>query len=155
GAAAAAAGAPRALGPAAGRARLGEAGPAHGDDVSARRRIRRAVAAVARAGGDDDAGGGEGLRGGAGGRAVLGGAVAVGDGVGAHRGGRVDGGAQVGHGGAVGLDQEDLAAGAGGAHHVEIERDLAGPAGVGLGERAGLAVLVDLLEAAVGGGAGR
>src|SRR5262249_52301453 len=112
-AAAAAAGAPRALGPATGRAGLGQAGAAHGDDVSARSGVLRAVAAVARADGDDDARVVEVLRVRAGSRAVLAAAVAVGDGVGAHRGGRVDGGAQVGHGGAVGLDQEDLAAGAG------------------------------------------
>ena len=46
-----------------------------------------------------------------------------------------------------------LAARTEGADHVEIERDLHRPAGVGGGELAGAAALPDLGEAAVGGGA--
>src|SRR5262249_3444006 len=95
-AAAAAAVAPRALCPAARRARLRQRGAADADDVRARGRVLRAVAGVTGARGDDDAGVVVVLRVVGGDGAVLAAAVAVRDGVGAERGGRVHGRAEVG-----------------------------------------------------------
>ena len=89
-------------------------------------------------------------------RARLGPAVAVRDrGHARRRRGRVDRLVEVGVGRAVRLDQQDVAVRAGRRDHVEVEADLQSPAVVdGRQGRRG-AVLVDLLEAAVGGGARR
>src|SRR5262249_30684335 len=64
-------------------------------------------------------------------------------------------GAEVVHARRVRLDEEELAVRARGRRHVEVERDLAGPAVVSRRQRARVAVLVHLLEAAVRGGARR
>src|SRR5581483_8023114 len=81
-------------------------------------------------------------------------AVAVADGLGAQTGRCVHGCAQVHVGGAAGLHQQDVAVGADGADHVQVQGDLLGPAGVADGV-GGATVLVDLPEAATGRRAGR
>src|SRR5262249_21386488 len=87
--------------------------------------------------------------------AGLAAAVAVGDDVGAESRRRVLRRVQVGVGVGGRLDQEDLAARAGGRDHLQIELGLERPPHV-IGWVAALdAALVDLLEATVGGGAGR
>ena len=53
----------------------------------------------------------------------------------------------------VGLHQQDLAGGAYGRDHVDVQADLAPPAGIRGGIRARAAVLVHLAEAPVGSGA--
>ena len=53
------------------------------------------------------------------------------------------------------LDEEDVAERADRRHHLRVDGDLARPTGVGIGIVAHLAELVHLLEATVGGGAGR
>ena len=64
--------------------------------------------------------------------------------------GGVDRLVQVGVGRAVRLDEQDVAVRAGGRDHVEVEADLEPPAVVDGRQRRRGAVLVDLLEAAVG-----
>ena len=153
--AAAAGAAPGGFGPAAGAAALGQRGAADRGDVLRGGRVADAVAGVAGAGGDRDARVVEVAGVVAGFAAVLTAAVAVGHVLGAQRHGGVHRGAEVGGARLAGFDEQDVAVGADGGDHVDVEGDLAGPAAVRSGQGAGLAVFVDLLEAAVGGGAGR
>ncbi len=152
GRAAAAGATPGGLGPAPGGAGgLAQAGATDGDDGAERGRRLDAVAGVTGRGGHRDAGVVVGRGAGAVTAAV---AVADRDHAGL-AGGVVDRGAQVGERGGTRLDQQDLAVRAGGRDHVEVQADLGGPAGVGLGQAGGAAGLAHLAEAAVGGGAGR
>ena len=146
--------APRRLGPAAGVLRVQQRGTADRRHELGRRRVLHAEAGVARADRDGNARVVEVGVGGDLGR-VLRSAVAVGHELRAHVHGRVDRGAQVGAGVGVRLDQQDVAARADRRHHVDVQRDLTGPARVGYGQRGRLAHLVDLGEAAVGGRARR
>src|SRR5205823_89074 len=82
-------------------------------------------------------------------------AVAVGDHMGAEVGGGVHRYAKVRVAVGVGFDEDDLAAGAHGAGHVEVERGLLGPAGALPGIGSLDAALVVLGEAAVRGRARR
>src|SRR4051812_18804246 len=79
-------------------------------------------------------------------------AVAVGDVLGTEAYGGVDPGAEAADRRLVRLDEEDVAVGAGGGDHVEVERHLLGPAGVRTRQGAGTAG-VDLRETVVRGGA--
>src|SRR4051812_16368978 len=149
------AGLPDALGPAAGVGGRGQLGAADRGDVLGGGRVFGAVALVAGGDGDGDAGVVE-VRGVVGGvRGGLGAAVGVGDELGAQGDGLVDRLAQVGHARRTRLDQQDLGVRGDGGDHVEVEGDLTGPAAVGGGQGGRGAGLGDLLEAAVGGRAGR
>ena len=77
---------------------------------------------------------------------VLVAAVGVADDLRALLHGLVDGRGEVGVLVGVGLDEQDLAVVADRTHALDVERDLAGPAGVGRRQRAGVALLVDHLE---------
>src|SRR5207302_4892202 len=127
---------------------LGEAGAADGGDVLGRGRELDAVAIVAGTHGQGVA------------RVVvvavvrarslgaeLIAAVAVGDGLGAHGCRPVDSGAEVGKGVRVRFDEQDVAVGADGRGHVEVQGDLLAPTDVARWKRTRLAVLVDLAEA--------
>ena len=131
-----------------GVARAAQARATHGNHVFRGRRELDPVPVVARADGDRNArmvvvrGLVRGLAG------VFTAAVRVGDHGRAQPDRRVDGGTEVGQGTRARLDEEDLAIGADGTRHVQVERDLLRPAAIGpRGFRP--ATLVDLSEAAV------
>src|SRR5712692_10198547 len=138
--------------PGSGAGRNDQAGAADGDDVLVGGRPFDAIAVIAGADSDDYAGVVV--------RLVVrelatgfAGAVAVAHGVGV-LGSVINGGGQVREVVGVGFDQQDVAVGTDGAHHVQVERDLLGPIRTGPG-RLGAAGLVHLFEAAAGAGAGR
>ena len=152
--------APRAAAPDAFRIAIagpGKRGPADRDYVRRRSRVAHPVAGVARRNGDHHAG------------VVVVGvqrglavefacAIAVRDILRAHRHGRVDGGAEVIERVGIAFDEVNVAKRADCRHHVDVQRLFRRPV-VGRGLRGRqwrcLPVLVDLLEAAVCGGAGR
>src|SRR5258708_39336041 len=53
----------------------------------------------------------------------------------------------------VGLDQQDMAVRANSTHHIEVQRDLRGPTGIGGWIVTLLALLIHFLEAAIAGSA--
>ena len=150
GAFAAGAAAPHGLGPAARVRRGAERGAADGGHVLRCCRVGDAVSVVTGRSGDRHAGMVVVLAvvGCVGGRLRT--AVAVGHEVGAERYRGVHPGAQVSGVGAVRLDQDDVAQRADRRHHVDVERFLDVPSVAARcgRQRAGLALFVDLLEAA-------
>src|SRR4029077_114824 len=145
---------PGGLGPAARVGGVAEGRAADRGHVPRGGRVLDAVAAVAGGHRDRNARVVEvGVVGGLGARLAA--AVAVGDHAGAEPGRRVLGRVEAGVLVVGRLDQEDLAAGADGRGHLQIELGLERPALVVRWVAALRAGLVDLLEAAVGRGAGR
>ncbi len=146
---------PHRLRPAARVARRRERGPADGGDVRVGGGELDAVPLVAGRHRDRDAGVLVVL--GADGRVAraLRSAVAVRDGRCALRDRLVDGGAEIRVGRAGRLDEQDVAQRADRRDHLDVEHDLACPAGIRGGQRARRPVLVDLAEAAVRRRAGR
>ena len=84
----------------------------------------------------------------------FGGAVAVGHEPCPHPDGRVDPGTKVGNGRLLTLEQQDAAARTDRRDHVQVKRDLSGPAGIGGRKRSGVTALVNFLETSTAAGAG-